>query len=125
MEWNCSANSCYKRVVVSSENRQNSRVRIPLDAIVRSQDAYFYAETRDMSETGLSLHTRKPFAVGTRLSLVLGQPPRLPKINVEGVVKWLSEGKGVGIEFAGLGTEDRAAISAFLNSLSEQNTNLQ
>ncbi len=99
-------------------------MRIPLDAIVRAQDAYFYAETSDVSETGLSLHTKKPFPVGTQLTLVLGHPPRLPKINVDGVVKWLNDGKGVGIEFTGLADEDRTAIAAFLNSLPEQNAQL-
>ena len=99
-------------------------MQIPLDAIVRAQDAYFYAETRDVSQTGLSLHTRKPFPVGTKLSLVLGQPPRLPKINVDGVVRWLNDGKGVGIEFEGLTDEDHAAITAFLETLPAQNAHL-
>ena len=105
---------------MASERRQSIRTQIPLDAVVQTADAYFYAETRDLSEAGLALRTQKPFPVGTHLHLVLGQPPRLPRIDLDGVVKWLRNGDSVGVEFTPLSPRDRAVISAFLGSLPEE-----
>lgn len=105
---------------MTNDSRRNNRIKVPLDALVQTQDALYYAETRDLSEGGLSLSTRKPFPVGAQLRLVLGHPPRLPKINVEGVVRWLKKGEGVGVEFTELATEHRLAITTFLKSIPEQ-----
>lgn len=104
---------------MDNESRRNNRIKIPLDALVQTPGALHYAETRDLSEGGLSLSTRKPFPVGAQLRLVLGQPPCLPKINAEGVVRWLKKGEGVGVEFTELATEHRLAITAFLKSFPE------
>ena len=95
-------------------------MKVPLDALVQVDGALYYAETRDVSEGGLSLRTKKPFPVGTQVQLVLGRPPDLPKINLEAVVRWLKSGEGVGVEFTEIALEHRAAITAFLNSLPKQ-----
>lgn len=99
-----------------------SRIQISLGVVIQAAAAYFYAETGDLSEAGVFLHTKNPFSIGTQLHLVLGKPPSLRKIDVDGVVRWHRNGQGVGIEFERVAPEDRAAIKTFLSSLPKQSS---
>ena len=89
-----------------------------MDAVIQAGDAFFYAETVDLGEMGLSLRTKKSFPVGTEMRLVFGRPPDLPKLDLAGVVRWLRDGEGVGVEFTGISSQDSSALSTFLKSLS-------
>jgi c-di-GMP-binding flagellar brake protein YcgR len=104
---------------VEIERRRVIRAEIPLDVVIQAGEGFFYAETRDLSEMGFSLLTKKPFAVGTHLHVVLGQPPNLPRIDLEGVVKWMRHGDGIGVEFDAISPQDKSALAAFLKSLPE------
>jgi Tfp pilus assembly protein PilZ len=91
-----------------------------LDAVIEAAGALYYAETGTLGEGGLSLRTKKSFGVGTPLHIVLGKPPKLPKLDLDGIVKWLREGIDVGVQFTSLTAQDKAVISAFIKSLSSQ-----
>jgi Tfp pilus assembly protein PilZ len=92
-----------------------------LDAVIEAAGALYYAETGTLGEGGLSLRTRKPFAVGTPLHIVLGKPPKLPKLDLDGIVCWLRAGTDVGVQFTTLTAQDKAVISALIKSLLESN----
>lgn len=104
---------------MADKQRRGRRARVAVDAVIQTSDAYFYAETLDIGEGGVSLHTKKPFPVGTAMHLVLGRPPDLPKLDLEGVVRWLREGESVGIEFISLSPEISSILSAFVTSAAQ------
>ena len=108
---------------MGDQQRRFNRAKVAVDAVIQAGDAFFYAETVDLGEMGLSLRTKKPFPVGTEMRLVLGRPPDLPKLDLAGVVRWLRNGEGVGVEFTGLSSQDSSTLSTFLKSLNgESNT---
>jgi hypothetical protein len=80
--------------------------------------AHYVVDTENVSETGLCLCPKKLFPVGTHLHLVFGQPPELPSISAQGIVRWFEGGKGVGVEFTSIGAEERQALVRFVNSQS-------
>ena len=102
---------------MTTGQRQGTRAQISLDAVIEAAGGLYYAETGTLGEGGLSLRTKKQFAVGTPLHIVLGKPPKLPRIYLEGIVMWLREGVDVGVQFKTLTAQDKAAISEFINSL--------
>lgn len=91
-----------------------------MDAVIEAAGACYYAETGSLGEAGLSLRTRKSFPVGTTLHIVLGKPPNLPRMDLQGTVRWLREGVDVGIQFTSLTDSDKAVLSAFIRSLLDQ-----
>jgi len=78
--------------------------------------AHYVVDTENLSSSGLCLCPRKLFPVGTKLHLMFGQPPELPAVSVNGIVRWYADGKGVGVEFTEMSEEDRRALTQFVNS---------
>lgn len=105
---------------MTSGQRQGTRAQISLDAVIEAAGACYYAETGSLGEAGLSLRTKKAFPVGTTLHIVLGKPPILPRMDLDGTVRWLREGIDVGIQFTSLSASDKAVLSAFIRSLLDQ-----
>lgn len=104
--------------LLSAQNR-GRRVTVSVDVVVEGESAHYVAETGNLSETGLCLHTKKAFPVGTRLRLVFGLPPRLPRIDAVGTVRWSGNGHGVGVEFTSLAWEHKQALVRFLYSAAQ------
>jgi hypothetical protein len=75
-------------------------------------------ETKNVSGTGFCLRSNEVFPVGTQLHLVFGRPPELPRLSMEGIVRWSEDGKGVGVEFTTITQDDRQALLKFVNSQS-------
>jgi len=78
--------------------------------------ANYVAETKNLSDTGLCLRSEELFPVGTQLHLVFGQPPELPRLSTEGIVRWSEGGKGVGVEFTSINPHDYRALLRFVSS---------
>jgi hypothetical protein len=82
--------------------------------------AHYVVDTENVSDTGLCLCPKKLFPVGTQLHLVFGQPPELPAISAQGIVRWTEGGKGVGVEFTAISADDHQALLRFVNSPSRR-----
>jgi len=115
--WEGTAEIWYKRLSAMGEQRRAKRVPVTFDVVLESEKAHYVAETFNVSETGLFLHTKRAFPVGTVLRLVIGQPPHLPRVDAEGVVKRVESGKGVGVEFTKISPEGQKVFADYLNSL--------
>src|SRR5580658_4225386 len=83
--------------------------------LMKGEDCYV-AETKNVSDMGLCLSPREVFPVGTQLHLVFGQPPGLPRLSAEGIVRWSEGGKGVGVEFTSIRRTDYMALRRFVTS---------
>lgn len=92
------------------------RFNASLAVVLSNGKAHYVAETKNLSDTGLCLRSEELFAVGTQWRLVFGQPPELPRLSTEGIVRWSEGGKGVGVEFTSISPDDHQALLRFLNS---------
>ncbi|NQT95634.1 MAG: PilZ domain-containing protein [Candidatus Omnitrophica bacterium] len=64
----------------------------------------YLLETKDMTQKGLFLKTKKTFPIHTQVRLELTLLPDSPPINVEGKVAWLAKRSQVGY-YPGMGIE--------------------
>lgn len=99
------------------ERRRAPRIVAIITVALSEGAAHYVVDTENVSETGLCLCPRKLFPVGTHLHLVFGQPPELPNISAQGVVRWFENGKGVGVEFTSITPEEQQAVRQFINKL--------
>ena len=101
----------------SIEERKRAPRLIALLTVALSEGtAHYVVDTENLSETGLCLCPRKLFPAGTQLHLVFGQPPELPAIEAEGIVRWFEDGKGVGVQFTSVSDDHRRALVKFVES---------
>jgi hypothetical protein len=94
------------------------RLTTSLTVILSDGKASYVTETKNLSDTGLCLCLKEVFPVGTQLHLVFGQPPDLPRLSTEGIVRWADGGKGVGVQFTLISPGDYRALLRFVNSQS-------
>ena len=92
------------------------RINATLTVVLSIGEAHYVVETANVSETGLCLRSKEEFPVGTRQHLVFGEPPELPRLSAEGIVRWSEGGKGVGVEFTSISPDDHQALLKFVNS---------
>ena len=102
----------------TSRGMPAQRLTASLSVDVSEGDARYTVETKNVSATGLCLLPKKIFPVGTELHLVFGQPPNLPAVTAQGIVRWSEAGKGVGVEFTSMGADERQALVRFVFSQS-------
>ena len=103
------------------EKRKPAPRLIALLTVVLSEGvAHYVVDTENVSESGLCLCPRKLFPVGTQLHLVFGQPPELPQITAQGIVRWQGDGKGVGVEFTSISADEQQALRRFVDSQSSR-----
>jgi len=95
---------------------RGQRIIAILTAHLKEGTAHYVVDTENLSESGLCLCPQKLFPAGTGLHLVFGQPPDLPTISANGIVRWSDGGRGVGVEFTSISADDRQAILKFLSS---------
>lgn len=100
----------------TEERDRAPRLIAVLNVALSEGTAHYVVDTENVSETGLCLCPGKLFPVGTQLHLVFSQPPELPVITAQGIVRWYKGGKGVGVEFTSLSADDHQALRRFMNS---------
>jgi hypothetical protein len=92
------------------------RVDVALQVVFSAHQSHYFAQSANVSETGLFLVTKRGFTAGTPLHVVFGAPPRLPRISADGVIRWTKEHEGIGVELTSLTTEQKQALHTFLDS---------
>jgi len=102
----------------TKEGKPARRIIASLTVALSEGEAHYVEETENVSGTGLCLLPKKVFPVGTQLHLVFGQPPDLPAITAQGIVRWSEGGKGVGVEFTSISADDRQVLLRFVGSQS-------
>ena len=98
------------------ERRRASRLIASLNVFLSGGTAHYVVDTANVSDRGLCLRPTKVFPVGTQLHLVFGQPPELPILSAQGIVRWSEGGKGGGVEFTSISADDHQALLRFVNS---------
>ena len=100
----------------TEEQKRIPRLIVSLTVVLSKKEALYVVETENVSDTGLRLHSKEVFPVGTQLHLVFGQPPELPRITADGIVRWSDVGKGMGVEFTSISADDRQVLLKFVTS---------
>jgi hypothetical protein len=100
------------------ERRRDPRFIASLTLTVSLSDgeAHYVMEAENVSARGFYLRSKEMFPVGTQLHLAFGQPPELPRLRAEGIVRRSEGGKGFGVEFTSISLDDRLTLLRFLNS---------
>jgi hypothetical protein len=78
------------------ERKRAPRLIAHLTVALSEGAAHYLMDTENVSETGLCLCPKKLFPAGTHLQLVFGQPPELPTITAQGIVRWHEGGRESG-----------------------------
>jgi hypothetical protein len=104
---------------IIKEQKPSPRLIASLTVVLSNGGAPYVVQTKNVSNTGLCLHSEEVFPVGSQLHLVFGQPPELPRLSTEGIVRWSEVGKGVGVQFTSIRPSDHQALLRFVNSHSQ------
>jgi hypothetical protein len=90
------------------DRRQHGRSRLIVDVFFDGQDATGIANTKDIGAGGLYLNTQAEIAEGSVLLLRIPIGAKQVVVNAE--VVYSNPGRGVGVRFQGLSSEDQALI---------------
>ncbi|CAN5826965.1 hypothetical protein BH18ACI4_BH18ACI4_23410 [soil metagenome] len=98
------------------ERRQSNRPRLIVDVFFDGKDATGVASTQDISVGGLYMNTQTDLPEGSLLlmRIPLGEDRQ---VVVNGEVVYSNSGRGVGVRFHGLSTDDRAMLESELGKV--------
>ena len=97
-------------------NRRTSpRVALGVPVSYRAGPTISGALTLNIGKGGVGIRTLSPLPIETRVHLKFRLPAGTREISAEGRVAWGDRRVGMGIQFDGLGSEDQAAIDAFVD----------
>ena len=74
----------------------------------------FRPRLRDISHTGAFIEDPRPLRVGRTLHLLIRLDADSRAITVWGMIRRVEEGKGMGVEFVQISSDDRATLRAYL-----------
>jgi hypothetical protein len=100
--------------------KPSTRMSAEMTVVLSHDGAIYVAETKNVSDTGLCIRSVEPIPVGTQLHLVFGQPPELPRLSTEGIVRWSEDGKGLGVELISIRPQDQRALERFISMQSRE-----
>ena len=92
------------------------RFNAAMTVVLSNGKASYVAETENVSNTGLCIRSKEGFPVGTQLHLVFGMPPELPRLSMEGIVRWVEKGQNFGVEFTYISPRDHETLLNFVIS---------
>lgn len=95
------------------ERRRHERQRLIIDVFFDGSDLTGVASTQDISPGGLYMNTQADIPEGAALTLRIPLSGRDVVCNAE--VVYSNPGRGVGVTFVGLSSEDRAHLESALS----------
>lgn len=113
-----------------AERRQFPRAPLVVKVVNTSTKEFHYFYSRDISQGGMFLETRTPYAIGTEVGLdfILPLQDKKERIGNRGKVARVIEYdrnlkdeqiSGMGVEFVGLGSEQIGIIAKYVRESSE------
>lgn len=100
--------------------KPSTRLSAVMTVVLSQGAATYVAETKNVSDAGLCFLSDEAFPVGTQLHLVFGQPPELPRLSTDGIVRWCEGGKAVGVEIVSIRPEDQRSLERFISLQSRE-----
>lgn len=99
------------------ENRRAPRIEVKKGVWVawRTDGSPKVSRVRDLSVGGVFITTHVPLAKGAAIHLLFSLPEG--EMRIEGIVRYSSNGKGMGVEFTKMGTADRARLQELIRRL--------
>jgi len=103
-------------VAANLAGRKTERVEQTIEVHYKSADEFYKAYSKNIGGGGLFLKINNLLQVGTEVNLKFTLPGDDLPFNTAGKVVWLkeTEGKGMGIQFTNLSTQDQIRLNAFL-----------
>lgn len=107
------------------EKRRDPRTLIKIKIDYKTKGAYLYSYSKDLSEGGIFIQTKKPLKVGERVKLKFILPELLEKIETWGEVAWVNEAgtegltEGMGVRFVDLDDKRAKLIEDVIQKIEE------
>jgi PilZ domain len=104
----------------TKENRRSARIPISAGIWVAWQEpkgSRTVSRVRDVSAGGIFIATTAKVKIGASVRLLFALPEG--ETRVQGVVRYTDPEKGIGVEFTGMGTGDRARLQELLRRLTK------
>ena len=102
------------------EKRTHQRLQVSLWAVEKSPEAAYYHYVTELSAGGLFLEKRLPLPVGSEVALEIKLPAGSTIKCSGSVVRQADDGKGNGVKFNDISDADKAAITEFLKTQTDQ-----
>ncbi len=104
------------------ERRGLPRHRVKIDVNYRCGETYLFAHTENLSELGIFLVLKEPFATGTRIELRFAPPEGGEPIEVTGEVMWVKSGDpsqkpGMGVRFVDPSPQVHERIKSLIRTI--------
>lgn len=101
----------------TKENRRNPRIEVSKGIWVswQTDGPRNVSRVSDLSAGGVFVSTLTPAPVGTAIKLLFALPEG--EVRVQGVVRYADPKRGMGVEFARMGSGDRARLQELLRRL--------
>lgn len=109
----------------ADERRRFPRVLVDLEVDYGDKDNFLFASIKDISATGIFVHTEAPESPGTRLNLRFTPTGHADILELEGEVIWINAFRpddqnnlnpGMGIRFVGLTNDQRHRLVEFIRT---------
>ncbi len=106
----------------SEEDRKENRVPIQLLVDYKADGHYLFDFCKDLGSGGVFIQTTKPLTAGASLDLTFTIPDSKETLITKGKVIWVQAPvadrkdltPGMGVQFTGFSTEQRAVLEAFV-----------
>lgn len=114
---------------MSSNNRREERLSAEIKVDYRTEGSFVTDYSANVSRQGVFIRTSHPLPVGQRVRLRLQLPEGDVPFALDGLVKWVSDGRepsghpaGMGVEFVGLPDPIRVQIDDLVRQVGREST---
>ena len=99
-----------------SDRRSSPRVALGVPVAYRFGNTIAAALTLNISRGGVSIRTTSPLAVGTAVKIRFRLPGAKQDVDTEARIAWTDRRVGMGLQFAGLSSEDQQQIDDYIQA---------
>lgn len=114
---------------MSPDNRKDERLSAEIKVDYRTEGSFVTDYSANVSRQGVFIRTSHPLPVGQRVRLRLQLPEGDAPFALDGVVKWISDGRspaghpaGMGVEFISLPDRVRQQIDDLVRQVGREAT---
>jgi uncharacterized protein (TIGR02266 family) len=99
---------------MTTEQRRYTRTALDVELTITAQRARLTARSKDISLGGIFVKTDRPPAPDTVVAIEVKLPDQKDVLVVSGVVRWVKDTEGMGVQFTALDNRLAHAITRYV-----------